>query len=842
MSTVRFCFVALALILASIQSVRAWDYPRLTTMGSYACYVGSWIHFPDFHSLMAIRNTSQEAFDAGTLGKDSGWAVQYKAILEIPVDGKYLVTLVAGDSARVFVDGRAIMRTGGAGSGNGSIKEQLLPFKKGKYAVRADYLLRPKKERVIDFKVEGPDLYQVDRFHWLYFGWPEDHPKSWSFMGGTVAPGRHRRVQFAVEQGGKLYTPDELGTRRRTTIRWYLADEYMPSPVSEWRAGQVDVRIQHFSNRVLNDRATAVFSRVGLTNRTAKKLAVKLHVNASATNEIPIALQPSRASAHMMQYDLSLPPGKIVNIDFVALASGQATPAELARCGSFDEHYQEMTAYYKGRLDSLAQPVRLPDTRMTAMYKSALITMWGSVVKVPNGDIEMRGSGGNPAGYYPYDRTFSHDVPNMVDQFIRTGERELPKAIMASSYYQRLGRELEQDYLDAIPKYVIPFATYLQLTGDRAYFTPQVKEDIRTAARAIHEHRDLQAQSPYRGVMNKSRSLDNPPYYLLVDNFASLHGLAAYRYLALALGDTSEGGWAGQEMEDLNNCFNAALQASMTRRNVDWYMSTFEDDSYFWKNGYDGNWIGTSFMMSTFPWDAWLKGLNTKGTWAEAFDRSIEHALTLRDTSHYGIPRGSWGAWWHHEYGAAYNVGMGLQLLFSDRFRTEVANNITFLLENQSAPFQWGESFDRPKSDSDWTRPAADLETWALGFNQQAIQEVCASVRSDGTVIIGRGVPDEWLHEDNPIEWKNVRINDGRKMDFAITTSGQFVTLTMKGDEPIGGVVFDLPTFQKGVKGVEVDGKALAGANVGAGAITLGKGARSVRVELMSKPSITKGR
>jgi hypothetical protein len=842
MRTVRLCFVTLALILASIQSMRAWDYPRLTSNGSYTCYLGSWSHFPDFRSLKPIREASQEAFDPKTLGRDSGWAVQYKAILEIPVDGKYLVTLFAGDSARLFLDGRLATVTGGSGSSDGSMKEQLLPFKKGKHAVRAEYLLRPKKERTIDLKVEGPDLYQVDRYHWVYFGWPEDHPKSWSFMGGTVAPGRHRRVQFAVEQGGKLYTPDEFGTRRRTRIRWYLADEYMPSPVSEWRAGSVDVRIQHFANRVLNNKATVVFSRVGLTNQTARMLAVKFHVNASATDEVPIALQPSLASAQIMQYDLSLPPGKVVNIDFVALASGQATPVELAHCGSFDQNYREMTAYYKDRLDSLAQPVQLPDPRMTAMYKAALTTMWGSVVKVPNGDAEMRGSGGNPAGYYPYDRTFSHDVPNMVDQFIRTGERELPKAIMASTYYERLGRELEQDYLDAIPKYIIPFATYLQLTGDRAYFTPQVKDAIRAAARAIHEHRDFKAEGAYRGVMEKSHSLDNPPYYVLVDDFAALHGLAAYRYIASAFGDSAEVSWAENEMDDLNRCFNTALQSSMTRRNVDWYMCTFEDDSYFWKNGYDGNWIATSLMMSTFPWDAVLLGMPAKGTWADAFDRTVEHAMTLRDTSRYGIPKGSWGAWWHHEYGAAYNVGMGLQLLFSDRFRTEVVNNITFLLDNQSAPFQWGESFDGPRSDSDWTRPAADLETWALGFDQQAIQEICASVRSDGTVIIGRGIPDEWLREDTPIEWKNVRINGGRKMDFAITTSAEFVTLTLKGDEPIGAVVFDLPVFQKGVKGVEVDGKALARTNAGPGAVILSKGARIVRVELANKPSITKGR
>jgi hypothetical protein len=816
------------LLLQSANQARAWEYPQLLVNAFYDCYRGSWSHMPDLNALTPARREPAEGIDLKKLANDVDWALRYTATLEIPVAGNYLFTLDVRDSAVLSLDGQRILDTGS----REPIVEKFIALKSGPHAVGVDYLLRRKHERRANLRVEGPDLYQVDRFHWLYFGWPEDHPKSWSFMGGTVAPGQRQRIQFAVEQGGKTYVPDEFGTRRRTSIQWFLADEFMPSPVSEWRAGEVNVRIQHFSIRVANDRATAVFSRVVLSNPSSKAQSLHLDVNAPPWIEIPLTLPPSTSDAHFMHYDATISPGEAATFDFVARANGQVAVEELARCGSFKENYHRMASYYKGRMDTLAQPVTLPEPRMTAMYKAALIVMWESVVKGENGDIEMRGSGGNPAGFYPYDRTFSHDVPNMVDQFIRAGERNLPRNIMASSYYQRLGRELEQDYLDAIPKYIIPYATYLQLTGDKSYFSPEVMAAIRRSARAIHEHRDFQAPGAYRGVMEKSHSLDNPSYYVLVDDFAALHGLAAYRYLAAALGDSAEAGWARTEMDDLNSCFNAALRASMARRKVDWYMSTFEDDSYFWKNGYDGNWITTSFMMSTFPWDAVLTGFAGGGAWAEAFDRTIEHAMTLRDSSHYNIPRGSWGAWWGHEYGAAYNVGMGLQLLFSDRFRTEVVNNITFLLDNQSAPFQWGESFDRPKSDSDWTRPAADLETWALGFDQQAIQEICASVRSDGTVIIGRGVPDAWLRKGGVIGWKNVRIDGGRKMDFDITTKGDAVTLTMSGDEPLGQVLFDLPAFRDGVGSVDVDGKKLPQADLRPGAIALPGGARKVRVEL----------
>ena len=35
----------------------------------------------------------------------------------------------------------------------------------------------------------GKPLYDYDPLKWLYIGWENDHPKSWTFMGGGLAPG-----------------------------------------------------------------------------------------------------------------------------------------------------------------------------------------------------------------------------------------------------------------------------------------------------------------------------------------------------------------------------------------------------------------------------------------------------------------------------------------------------------------------------------------------------------------------------------------------------------------------------------------------------------------------------
>lgn len=824
----------LFVLLSNVDIVLAFQYPDYLSNMQYTYYEGEWVRMPNLDKLTPVKTGEKEILDLSSLNKDVDNAIRYTITLKIPTDGNYLIIQKAGDSCFVYLDKKQIIVNDGIKGRRPKTIERLLPLKAGSYDIKVDYLLRKKHRRVFEFRVEGPDLYQIDKYHWLYFGWENDHPKSWSFMGGTVVPGRRQRVQFTVEVDGKTYVPDEFAKNRREMIKWYLADEFMPSPVSEWNAGSIHVKIQHFVNRILDDKATAVFSRVMLTNSKVSKKTVQLNINAGPNEAIPLTKQPSQSDAHFMHFNLTIPTGKTVSLDFVTKANGEASPQELRNASGFDDNYKQMTTCYNKRINLLTRPVILPNQELVTFYKAAQIVMWGSVVKVENGDYEMRGSGGNPAGYYQYDRTFSHDVPNMVDQFIREGDFEIAKRIMASEYYQRLGRELEQNYLDAIPKYIIPFALYLQLSGDKKYFTPEVMKNIKETAHRIHEHRDFKVEGAYNGIMNISHTLDNPLYYLVVDNFAALHGLAAYKYIAITLGNTEEAEWAEKEMINLNECFNRALDVSMKRREIDWYMSTFDDDSYFWKNGYDGNWIGTTLMMSTFPWDASLKGFNLGGTWKDAFDRSIDNALHLRDISPYKIPQRSWGAWWGNEYGACYNAGMGLQLLYSEKHRTEVINNLEFLMDNQTAPFQWGESFVRGKTENDWTHPATDYETWGLSFDKQALLEACISVSTDGTVIIGRGIPNHWLNEGSVVAWKDVLINDGKKIDFTIEAENNSVTLKIDGDKPDGKIIFNLPKFRENIAQVLADGKSTNSYNNSLGKIELAPEIKIVHVEFMN--------
>ncbi len=652
------------------------------------------------------------------------------------------------------------------------------------------------------------DLYKNDTLHWLFIGCENDHPKSWTFMGGAMAPGRRARIQFAVRAGGTLFTPDEYATDRKTKIKWYLSEGYLPSPISEWDAGHFHVKIQHLVRRILNDGASAIYSRIIVKNNAIDSGTARILINAGVESEVPLSGPPTLGGADSMCYDIRLAPGGTITKDFVALSAGIATSTQLAASGTFDANYSAFAALYKNRIQGLTHPVALPDSNLVNMFKNAQITTWESMVKTGGASApqyELRSSGGTPGGpFHGYDITYNHDVPNMADELAREGDFALVKNIIASNYYQANtgATSLQNDYLDAVPKYILPFAEYLQVSNDSGFFTTAVCQELKGAAHRVHDNRYVNvADSAHNGIMEKSNTLDNGSDFLVTDDFAALHGLCAYYNICHHLNDTAEAHWAQAELADLNNAFNRALSVGMTRRKVDWYMANFDDNGYFYHYGYDGNWIASTFMTAAFPWEAELRGLDVGGTWKAAFDASIKQAFALRDAKMFTwgkIPDGSWGAWWKHEYGAVYNAGQGLSCLASETYRLEPVKNLTWLLANQSAPLQWGESFDQ----GDWSRPAADYETWGLGFVKQTILMVCASVRADGTVIIGRGVPDSWTAPGATIAWAHVHVNGNRAIDFTITGGTASVTLTITGDTPLNNIVFNLPRFKNNIASV----------------------------------------
>ena len=101
------------------------------------------------------------------------------------------------------------------------------------------------------------------------------------------------------------------------------------------------------------------------------------------------------------------------------------------------------------------------------------------------------------------------------------------------------------------------------------------------------------------------------------------------------------------------------------------------------------------------------------------------------------------------------------------------------------------------------------------------------AVRTDGALVVGRGVPAQWLSDDRPISVTNFPTTDGRRLSLRISSRGRSVSLTLRGHTPSGPVLFQLPQF---IDNIETTSAGRI--DQGTGTVTLSPATRSVTVQL----------
>jgi hypothetical protein len=765
---------------------------------------------------------------------EENYAVRYKGRFDIPKTGKYKIlatTTQIPSLGDIAIDGEKLYDF------DRYPVFKILNLEKGTHDYTLTCFKASANEEEIKFVIEPYHLLvdenQLDKRHYIYFGWSEVHPKANSLMGGALYPRRpemirgeddsqiweysqpswHKNsmdvVMFLLSvDGGQPYYPDEFAENRRKTIRWSLAEDYLPAPTSVWEKDNVEVKIQHFGRRLLNDKANVIYTRVELKNKDNKSHKLKLLLNGNNVSERAFEVgnfKVQKESEHIIFTGYEIKAGKTITYDFVLPANGVAGKEQILKEGGYDLNYNRMKMAIDDKMSGLTMPESLPDERFVNLWKSSMLYMWNATVKTPT-DLQQRADGGNVAGFSQYDHTFNHDIPDMAIQYIMEGSWELAREIMAGDSYNTLSKGVPEGntYNDVGPKFLTSMAQYLQITGDRKYFTDERLAAIKNCAHAVNAMREGQMDESLKGVgayglIQKGGTLDNHNNFLLVDNFAALHGFQAYSYICDQLGMHEEKAWAVKTTDNLNKCLNDVLDASMKKMGVDWYYAYFPFDVNELSVKGPGNWLGTSLMMSSFPWNAYLKGFNLGGTWKDHFDQSVEKWMSK--SKELGLPEGAFGAWWASPAGSVYNAGMAMPLLYSDKYRTWVVKSIEWLLGLQSVPYNWGESF-RMLKEGDWSRPTIGLETWGLGFIRQTMLQLCVSLHADGTIILGRGITNEWLNSGKAIAWKNVRINNNKKIDFSIKKTGKEINIYIKGDITEGGILVDIPMCMNNIASV----------------------------------------
>ena len=155
---------------------------------------------------------------------------------------------------------------------------------------------------------------------------------------------------------------------------------------------------------------------------------------------------------------------------------------------------------------------------------------------------------------------------------------------------------------------------------------------------------------------------------------------------------------------------------------------------------------------------------------------------------------------------------------------------------SQSGPYSWWESSSAP-SPSPWigSHPAAGQgaspHAWGMAGANKVLLDSLVALRSDGALIVGRGIPPSWLRGGSPIEVTRFPATDGRRVGLSVSSQGRSVSLQLRGSAPAGPVLFQLPSFVD-----NIESTTAGRADQATGTVTLSPGTRAVTVVLRHPP------
>jgi hypothetical protein len=623
---------------------------------------------------------------------------------------------------------------------------------------------------------------------------------------------------FVVKNNGQTYGYGVYDGSRTT---WVNADGFLPALVTSFSRDGADISITNFGDKISigGHSFVVVYSRVSVTNPTSRPVSVDPQ---PTPNLVPLNSAPSLVA-----------PGRSVNHDYAVasdkFAGTYAYPSnpQLMAAGTFSQHYTHMRSFWNDQLSRLAQIRQLPDPQLIDAYKTGFIytqiTRAGSQLKT---------------GVNGYDKEYSHDVVGILANMLTQGytnDGSTSAVDLLLNLRDTVGTQAQYD--DGIWKYSWPWALYLQKTGDigavRANFNTAgpngeaAQPSIKDSAHAI-----AAARTGPGGIIGATNDIDANGYWT-IDDYSALMGLASYRWLAQKVGDNAEYRWATSEYNSLLSAVNQTLNGTITTNHLNYLPCSMVEPNSANRcsNPKDANWAAP-FLFGRWAWDGYLFGAPINGPGSDLIDATYDYGFGRLAGI---LPANTYGGYGSTDYSTGYNAGYGEWGLASNEHRDQGILGYQFMIANtQSGPYSWWESVQAPDPSSAWigNHPAAGAGAsphgWGSADANLVLLDSLIAERGDGTLIIGRGVPNNWVTPGQTIEVTNVPISGGHHLGMTVTTGGsQRVTLTLTGNIPTGPILFQLPAFVNNIA------RSTTGAiNRATGTVTLSTSTRTVIVTM----------
>jgi hypothetical protein len=635
-------------------------------------------------------------------------------------------------------------------------------------------------------------------------GWAGNHQGVVTCLGGTflVQNGINRQFGFGIYNGSQT--------------KWADADGYLPAQITGFRRSGAMVTITEFADKLVlaGDAYVAVYSRVAVRNPTDHVIDADPNPTPGMVelNTAPDAVEPHRLAVH----------DYVVVDDRFGGSYPWPSAQALASAGGFVQHYAHMREFWNEQLSSIAE-VDVPDSSMNDAYRSGFI--YTQIARSGN-DLNT--------GVNGYASEFSHDVIGILTNLFTQGYFSGAHALLLEARNVVGGAG---QYDDGIWTYAVPWAIYLMKTGDLQFVkdnfttegpTGESQPSIEDAAHVIAADR-----SGPSGIMEETNDIDTNGYWT-TDDFAALLGLAAYRYLAQRIGDLSEAAWAMQQYNSLLAATNSALDSTIARYRLDYLPCSMlqPNSANRCVHPEDANW---SSPFGNWAWEGYLLGATRTGPGITMIDATYAYGFErLRGK----LPPGTFGGFPDDYYSSGYNAANGSTGLASKHFRDQGILGYEFMIANsQSGPYSWWESSTAPSARTPWIgrHPAAGQgsspHAWGIAGANKVLLDSLVAQRSDGTLIVGRGVPANWLVRGAVIAVTNFPTMNGRRMSLRISSNGRAISLSLTGQMPSGRVLFQIPSFVDNIAGTS------SGAiNQATGTVTLTSHVKGITVQLRRAP------
>ncbi len=698
-------------------------------------------------------------------------------------------------------------------------------------------------------------------------GWDGNYWPAYAYLSGSYFA---RGVPTTYNSGGTnicgaMYSFSIYhtgGNRPAQSVQWTEDSGYLPALTTSFTTGSTAVSIKNFADKVTISGSPVLlaYTRVSVTNNGSS--AVTLDPGATGPNLVRL----TSTSLNTVQ------PGATSNHDFVAaidtFGSGAALPTTSqisSEAPTLDSAYSAMAAYWNGRIAETAT-LSLPNTTLpntgnlsnpgTALnnaYKAG--TIYGLIMQIGMAQF----SGANN-----YFWELNHDVPGELMSRFETGDLRDAQNLLLNA---RISEAVNYDehganwYYDGDWKTPAAWSLYLAKTNDTAFVSQYFHDDSGGSSQwgpSLYTimHSIYQGQLSSDGVLKSSYDNDSSGRWLF-DDYSALQALAAYKYIATRIGNTTEAQYADTAYTSLLSHLNTVLAANQSAHGFSYLPCAVDvaNSSNRCNTYNDANWASPVWVGQN-QWSTMLEGGTLNGVAGSAAQSDAMYAWGFARLSSNGLPYPTFGAF--NGYSTAYNTAYASNGLYGTNYRDLPITSYAWQISTTTGgPNAWWEANGSgPSSGNPWIGNHAGPEfgaipyAWPISAQQQGLIESIAAEGRASTgsgpytftrpLYIGRGIPNSWIAAGQTTSVNNLTTSydtsTGSRSTYGVSlavtkpSTGRVITVGLTGTLPGGTVAIQLPIFNT------VGVTAVSGGSYDATThtVTATSGATSVTITLAS--------